>query len=73
MEEEENEEDKVPLPIAPSTPSKAGQAPPAVKVELPLPTVAKVVEILELDEQPPPTARRPRGRRAHAQRKKTVA
>lgn len=74
MEDEENEEDdEVPLPTVSSPPTEVGQAPlpviteevsvptpPAVKVELPLPTVAKVVEILELDEQPPPTARRRR-------------
>lgn len=71
MEEEENEEDEVPLPTVPSTPPEARQEirliadevsvptpPTIVEVEPMLPLVqAEVVEILVLDEQPPPVRR----------------
>ncbi|MEY2986091.1 MAG: hypothetical protein RJB24_320 [Candidatus Parcubacteria bacterium] len=74
MEEEENEEDEVPLPTVSSPPTEVGQAPlpviteevsvptppTVVEVEPLLPQVAEVVEISTLQEQPPPVRRRRR-------------
>lgn len=75
MEDEENEEDdEVPLPTVSSPPTEVGQAPlpviteevsvptppTVVEVEPLLPPVAEVVEISTLQEQPPPVRRRRR-------------